>query len=170
MRCLDKTTSLSEPDDRSPQIAKLVSWPQTKTTSCPEECDQSPVFENSPDLTTYGFTEKEDEYPLLILRYQTTNLLIIFLRIVANRQTNIALILARLSEPLKAFVHQLSAIDICTKVTEALKDPKWTQAMKEEMKVVEKNQTWPLKTLPKGKKNCWIHIGVYCQTQCRWFR
>ncbi|BFG29133.1 hypothetical protein CerSpe_154070 [Prunus speciosa] len=54
----------------------------------------------------------------------------------------------RLSEPLKVFAHQLSTIDIPTKVTEALKDPKWTQAMKEEMKAQEKNQTWTLETLP----------------------
>ncbi|CAL9024196.1 unnamed protein product [Prunus brigantina] len=31
----------------------------------------------------------------------------------------------KLSEPFKAFVHQLSAIHIPTKVSEALKDPKW---------------------------------------------
>ncbi|CAL8152273.1 unnamed protein product [Prunus armeniaca] len=64
----------------------------------------------------------------------------------------------KLSEPLKAFVHQLSAIHIPTKVSEALKDPKWVQAIKEEMKAFEKNQTWTLKTIPRGKKT----IG------CRW--
>ncbi|CAL2271707.1 unnamed protein product [Prunus armeniaca] len=62
------------------------------------------------------------------------------------------------SEPLKAFVHQLSAIHIPTKVSEALKDPKWIQAIKEEMKALEKNQTWTLETIPQGKKT----IG------CRW--
>ncbi len=64
----------------------------------------------------------------------------------------------KLSEPLKAFVHQLSAIHIPTKVSEALKDPKWVQAIKEEMKALEKNQTWTLETIPRGKKT----IG------CRW--
>ena len=58
----------------------------------------------------------------------------------------------KLSEPLKAFVHQLSAIHIPTKVSEALKDPKWVQAIKEEMKALEKNQTWTLETIPRGKK------------------
>ncbi|VVA36032.1 PREDICTED: Retrovirus-related Pol poly from transposon, partial [Prunus dulcis] len=57
-----------------------------------------------------------------------------------------------------AFVHQLSAIHIPTKVSEALKDPKWVQAIKEEMKALEKNQTWTLETIPRGKKT----IG------CRW--
>ncbi|KAI5344630.1 hypothetical protein L3X38_012507 [Prunus dulcis] len=64
----------------------------------------------------------------------------------------------KLPEPLKAFVHQLSAIHIPTKVSEALKDPKWVQAIKEEMKALEKNQTWTLETIPRGKKT----IG------CRW--
>ncbi|CAL9016053.1 unnamed protein product, partial [Prunus brigantina] len=54
----------------------------------------------------------------------------------------------KLSEPFKAFVHQLSAIHIPTKVSEALKDPKWVQAIKEEMKALEKNQTWTLETIP----------------------
>ncbi|CAL8990028.1 unnamed protein product [Prunus brigantina] len=56
-----------------------------------------------------------------------------------------------LSEPLKAFVHQLSAVYIRTKVAEALKDPKWVQAIKEEMKALEKNQTWTHETLPQRK-------------------
>ncbi|CAL2271851.1 unnamed protein product [Prunus armeniaca] len=64
----------------------------------------------------------------------------------------------KLSEPLKAFVHQLSAIHSPTKVSEALKDHKWVQAIKEEMKALEKNQTWTLETIPRGKKT----IG------CRW--
>ena len=64
----------------------------------------------------------------------------------------------KLSEPLKAFVHQLSAIHIPTKVSEALKDPKWVQAIKEEMKALEKNQTWTLEIIPREKKT----IG------CRW--
>ncbi|VVA41290.1 PREDICTED: Retrovirus-related Pol poly from transposon, partial [Prunus dulcis] len=36
--------------------------------------------------------------------------------------------------------------------------PKWVQAIKEEMKALEKNQTWTLETIPREKKT----IG------CRW--
>ncbi|PNX87893.1 hypothetical protein L195_g043993, partial [Trifolium pratense] len=39
----------------------------------------------------------------------------------------------RLSDPLKAFVYQLSSDHIPTKIEEALKDPKWVQAITEEM-------------------------------------
>lgn len=71
-----------------------------------------------------------------------------------------------LSEPLKGFVHELSTIHIPTKVIEALKDPKWVLAMKEEMKALEKNQTWTLEKLPQGKRDYWMQMGVHCETQC----
>lgn len=35
---------------------------------------------------------------------------------------------------------------------EALSDPKWIYAMKEELESIEKNSTWDLVDLPKGKK------------------
>lgn len=57
-----------------------------------------------------------------------------------------------LSGPLKAFVHVFSSSNVPTSVQEALSDSKWTQAMKEEMEALLKNDTWTLVTLPKGKK------------------
>ena len=39
----------------------------------------------------------------------------------------------RLSEPLKAFVHQLSSCHIPKSIEEALLDPRWVQAIKEEL-------------------------------------
>ncbi|CAL2255457.1 unnamed protein product [Prunus armeniaca] len=111
--------------------------------------------------------------PFLTQQYQQTNLLRISLRQNRGKPPNryspdisktskypIAnhVSIEKLSEPLKAFVHQLSTIHIPTKVSKALKDPKWVQAIKEEMKALEKNQTWTLETIPRGKKT----IG------CRW--
>lgn len=57
-----------------------------------------------------------------------------------------------LPDPLKTFAHELSTCHIPTTVQEALADPKWTQAIKEEMGALLKNQTWTLVPLPKGKK------------------
>ena len=37
-------------------------------------------------------------------------------------------------------------------VEEAVKDRKWIEAMKDELKSIEKNETWQLCTLPSGKK------------------
>ncbi|KAL6294169.1 hypothetical protein ACE6H2_002311 [Prunus campanulata] len=70
----------------------------------------------------------------------------------------------KLSAPLQGFVHQLSAIHIPTKVSEALKDPKWFQAMTEEMHALEKNHTWTLETLPQGKRTVgcrWVYTLKY---------
>jgi hypothetical protein len=58
----------------------------------------------------------------------------------------------RLSEPIKAFVHELSSCSIPTNVHEPLTNPKRTQAVKEEMEALQKNETWTLVPLPKGKK------------------
>jgi hypothetical protein len=49
-------------------------------------------------------------------------------------------------------VHDLSLCRIPTDIHEALTDSKWTQAVKEEMEALLKNETWTLVTLPKGKK------------------
>lgn len=70
----------------------------------------------------------------------------------------------RRSIQLQGFVHQLSTIHIPTKVTEALTGPKWVQAMKEEMKALEKNQTWTLEKLPQGKRTVgciWVFTLKY---------
>jgi hypothetical protein len=58
----------------------------------------------------------------------------------------------RLSEPLRAFVHVLSSVQVPTRIQEALSKPKWTQAIKEEMEALLKNDTWTLIPLPEGKK------------------
>ena len=47
----------------------------------------------------------------------------------------------RLSKESMAFVNQLSVISIPNSVQEALKDPKWREAMNEEMKALQKNST-----------------------------
>ena len=38
-------------------------------------------------------------------------------------------------------------------VEEVLSDPKWVQAMQEELKALKKNNTWKLVPLTEGKKN-----------------
>jgi hypothetical protein len=64
----------------------------------------------------------------------------------------------RLSNEKMAFVHQLSVVSIPNNVQEALADPRWREAMNEEMKALQKNSTWDIVDLPKGKKP----VG------CRW--
>jgi hypothetical protein len=58
----------------------------------------------------------------------------------------------KLSRSYASFVSQLSSISIPSNVQEALADPRWTEAMAEEMTALEKNNTWDIVTLPSGKK------------------
>ncbi|CAL2271615.1 unnamed protein product [Prunus armeniaca] len=66
--------------------------------------------------------------------------------------------LSGLSESHVHYVKQLVDISIPNSVTEALENPKWKEAMNEEMRALQKNVTWELVPLPHGKKT----VG------CRW--
>ena len=50
----------------------------------------------------------------------------------------------KLSKPLKSFSNELLVYHIPTSVMKALWDPKWVQAMKEEMEALLKTKTWIL--------------------------
>ncbi|RVW35609.1 putative mitochondrial protein [Vitis vinifera] len=69
-----------------------------------------------------------------------------------------------LSESNKSFVNQLSTVVIPNSVQEALADPRWKATMNEEMKSLQKNETWELVEYPLGKKpvGCrWIYTVKY---------
>ena len=58
------------------------------------------------------------------------------------------------------YLKQLADISVPNSVTEALQDPKWKEAMNEEMRALQKIVTWELVPLPHGKKivGCmWIY-------------
>jgi hypothetical protein len=57
-----------------------------------------------------------------------------------------------LSPSYHSFVSKLSSVSIPKNLQEALSDPKWREAMQEEMKALHKNNTWDLVELPNGKK------------------
>ena len=63
-----------------------------------------------------------------------------------------------LSESNKSFVNQLSTVSIPNNVQEALVESRWKAAMNEEMKSLQKNETWELVDCPPKKKP----VG------CRW--
>lgn len=58
----------------------------------------------------------------------------------------------KLPELLKKFADTLSTCHSSTNVQEALTDPKWTQAIQEEMEALVNNKTQNRVPLPKGKK------------------
>jgi len=65
---------------------------------------------------------------------------------------------SNLSPAYKAFLTSVSSIPIPKNLSEALSSENWKEAMRVEMNALEKNHTWNLVELPKGKKP----VG------CRW--
>lgn len=63
-----------------------------------------------------------------------------------------------LSTSFSAFTSQLSCVEIPKTVHDALKVPEWKEAILEEMRALEKNQTWEVGALPKGKST----VGCKC--------
>jgi hypothetical protein len=57
-----------------------------------------------------------------------------------------------LSPSYRSFVSKLSSVSIPQNLQEAISDPKWREAMQEEMRALHKNNTWELVELPSGKK------------------
>nr|AAO20078.1 putative polyprotein [Oryza sativa Japonica Group] len=65
-----------------------------------------------------------------------------------------------LSSTYKAFIASLDSVQIPKDWREAKQDPRWHQAMLDELEALEKNKTWDLVPFPKGKKivNCkWVY-------------
>ena len=58
----------------------------------------------------------------------------------------------RLSPKYQALVNQMVGIKIPTKVEEALQDSRWTEAMEVEMEALQRNGTWNVVPLPRGKR------------------
>lgn len=56
-----------------------------------------------------------------------------------------------LSSSFFAFTSQLSCVEIPKNVKDALQVPVWKDVVLEEMRVLEKNKTWEIEYLPKGK-------------------
>ena len=70
----------------------------------------------------------------------------------------------KLSPTFLVFTSQLSSVEIPKKVQEALRVPEWRKAIEEEMRALEKNWTWEVTGLPKGKKTVgckWVFTIKY---------
>ena len=70
----------------------------------------------------------------------------------------------RISNNHKTFLTALNSVSIPHDMQEALGDKNWRMAMEEEMKALNKNDTWEIVSLPKGKKTVgckWVFIVKY---------
>lgn len=69
-----------------------------------------------------------------------------------------------LSPHFRRFSFTLSSITVPRNVSEVMKQPQWRNAMDEQMKALERNKTWEIVDLLKGKKlvGCrWVFIVKY---------
>lgn len=64
----------------------------------------------------------------------------------------------KLSQMFSSFTTQLSLVEIPNNVQDALQVPEWKEAVLEEMRALEKNNTWKMVDLPKDKKT----VGCKC--------
>jgi Reverse transcriptase (RNA-dependent DNA polymerase) len=72
-----------------------------------------------------------------------------------------------LPNPLKKFDTILASVRVPERLEEAMSDPKWLEAMRVEMEALEKNHTWQLVSLPKGRKTVgckWVFTVKYGPT------
>ncbi|XP_071905634.1 uncharacterized protein [Coffea arabica] len=70
----------------------------------------------------------------------------------------------RFSPQLKTFLTTINSISIPQTLQEALRNKNWLHAMKEEMNALERNKTWEIVNLPKGKKTVgckWVFTLKY---------
>ena len=58
----------------------------------------------------------------------------------------------KLNPQYNAFISNGSSLAVPKNIQEAMGDPKWREAVYEEMKALKKNDTWVLSNLPAGKK------------------
>ncbi|KAJ4721114.1 Retrovirus-related Pol polyprotein from transposon TNT 1-94 [Melia azedarach] len=58
----------------------------------------------------------------------------------------------KINHQYKAFITNVSTLEVPKSIQEAMKDPKWRAAVLEEMIALKKNDTWDLIKLPTGKK------------------
>ena len=70
----------------------------------------------------------------------------------------------RICHQYKASTTHFSSDSVPKNVKEALSDPRWKEAINEEMKALSKNETWDIIDLPK-EKNQWDTSGVYYKIQ-----
>lgn len=57
----------------------------------------------------------------------------------------------KLLTPYRSFVSTLDSVQVPNSIQEALKVPAWKQAVEEEIRVLESNNTWTLTELPHAK-------------------
>ena len=72
-------------------------------------------------------------------------------RACAKYPTSAYISYSNLSTSYTTFITNMSSVVVPSSIQEALSQPEWKKAVHEEMEALEKNQTWSIQELPKGK-------------------
>ncbi|CAL9016998.1 unnamed protein product [Prunus brigantina] len=132
-----ETTCRTEASDRSPISEDETCGPCEETTDRPLELDQSPISRD--EASALGVTEASDQSPVS-----------------ENNDSDSCMdefdVIPPSALPLPQSTHDNESSE------DALSNPKWMDAMNVEMDALNKNKTWDLVPLPRGKKA----VG------CRW--
>ncbi|CAL9016991.1 unnamed protein product [Prunus brigantina] len=131
-----ETTCRTEASDRSPIYEDETCGPCEETTDRPLELDLSPI--SGDEAGAFGVTEASDQSPVS-----------------ENNDSDSCM---DEFDSYASYLCQLSSVCVPTKLQDALSNPKWMDAMNVEMDALNKNKTWDLVPLTRGKKA----VG------CRW--
>ena len=75
--------------------------------------------------------------------------------------------MSNLAQTAIAFQASLYSSSLPRKTKEALRNPRWKEAMEDEISSLKKNNTWDKCMLPKGKKTSRLQMGFYNKVSCR---
>jgi hypothetical protein len=138
-------------------------------TSTSEPCSSTPVHENEPeviDVTSASRVDVEnaslDDLPIALRKSTRAKAGVPPSRYGYEHDISKYVSYASLSPAYRAFIASLQSIQIPRDWKEAKQDPKWCDAMMEELRALEKNKTWDIVKLPARKKavSCkWILKG-----------
>ncbi|CAL8085203.1 unnamed protein product [Prunus armeniaca] len=144
-----ETTCRTKVSDRSPISEDETCGPCEETTNCPLELDQLPISIDEVgalDVKTTGHTKASDQSP------------------VSETDDNDSCMDEFNAIPFSALPVPHSTHD-SESSEDTLSNPKWMDAMNVEMGALNKNKTWDLVPLPRGKKGYTQTYGVdYLET------
>ena len=119
--------------------------------------------DGSPSLVPKGPSpENITEVSLPVISSFTDNVNSIMQYVLLVRQNRVANYVSthRLAKPLKAFAHKLSLDYIPKNVEKALLDPQWSQAIKEELKALQKKSYLEAGLITRREKNSRVQMGL----------
>jgi hypothetical protein len=128
---------------------------QTPTS---ELCPSAPVRESGPEIIDVSSTSEidvensSDALPIALRKGTRVNAGVPAQRYGFEHDISNYVSYTSLSPAYRAFIASLQSAYIPRDWKESKQDPKWHEAMMEELRALEKNRTWDLVKLPAGKK------------------